>query len=185
MENDQRRDDGLAGSILDPRLIDPHQQLVTRTGLGDGDVDQIVRVLEALQGWREAEQRASEASRKYMQLNETDMKALRFLMAAQNQNLVATPGALAAHLEISTAATTKVLDRLAHAGHITRSPHPTDRRALAIAITPETYTLARETVGRQHVRRFDAAARLTPAERETVIRFLEDLGGKDPEPPPA
>src|SRR6476620_8318927 len=89
VENDQRRDDGLAGSILDPRLIDPHQQLVTRTGLGDGDVDQIVRVLEALQGWREAEQRASEASRQYMQLNETDMKALRFLMAAQNQNLVA------------------------------------------------------------------------------------------------
>jgi DNA-binding MarR family transcriptional regulator len=182
VENIQGREDGLAGSIHDPRVADPRQQLVTRDGLGNADLDQIVRVMEALQGWREAEQRASETSRKYMQLNETDMKALRFLMAARNQDLVATPGAIAAHLGISTAATTKVLDRLAQSGHITRSPHPTDRRALAIAITPETYTVAQETVGRQHVRRFDAAARLTPAERQTVIRFLEDLGGKDPAP---
>ena len=181
MENGHRSDNGLAGSIHDPRLTDPHQQLVARAGLDDADLDQIVRVMEALQGWREAEQRASEASRRYMQLNATDMKALRFLMAARNQDVIATPGAIAAHLGISTAATTKVLDRLAKAGHITRSPHPRDRRALAIAITPETYTAAQETVGRQHVRRFDAAARLAPAERETVIRFLEDLGGKDPD----
>jgi DNA-binding MarR family transcriptional regulator len=182
VENVHRAEDGLAGSVLDPRLIDPRQQLVSREGLGDADLDQIVRVMEALQGWREAEQRASEASRRYMQLNETDMKAVRFLMAARNQDLVATPGGLAAHLGISTAATTKVLDRLARAGHITRSPHPTDRRALAIAVTEETYAAARETVGRQHVRRFEAAARLQPSERETVIRFLEDLSGKDPAP---
>lgn len=32
-----------------------------------------------------------------------------------------------------------------------------------------------ETVGRQQAKRFYSAARLTPAERETVIRFLTDM----------
>jgi hypothetical protein len=32
-----------------------------------------------------------------------------------------------------------------------------------------------ETVGRQQAKRFYAAARLTPAERDVVIRFLTDM----------
>lgn len=54
-------------------------------------------------------------------------------------------------------------------------PHPTDRRALAISITPETHQAAMQTVGRQQAKRFHAAARLTPAERDVVIRFLRDM----------
>lgn len=56
-----------------------------------------------------------------------------------------------------------------------RSPHPTDRRALAITITEETRHAAMQTVGRQQAKRFYAAARLTREERAVVIRFLEDM----------
>lgn len=161
--------------MLDPRVIDPNNELVEHSSLGEDDVAQIVRVLVGVKRWREAEAALSVESRNHMKLNETDMKALRFLVMSKNQGLVATPGLLAEHLGISTAATTKLLDRLAAAGHIERSPHPTDRRALVVTITSETHDQVRSTVGRSHARRFEAAARLAPEEREVVIRFLNDL----------
>lgn len=161
--------------MLDPRIIDPNNELVDHAALGEDEVAQIVRVLVGMRRWREAETALSVQSRNHMRLNETDMKALRYLVMAKNQNVVATPGLLAEHLNISTAATTKLLDRLAAAGHIERSPHPTDRRAVMVTITQRTHEEVRDTVGRSHARRFDVAARLSPDEREVVIRFLNNL----------
>lgn len=161
--------------MVDPRLIDPGEELVSREALSEPDVDQVVRVMAALQRWREAEQRANEASRRCMRLGESDMRALRFIIVERNQGRHVTAGAISRHLGISTASTTKLLDRLAAAEHIRRTPHPTDRRALAIVVAEETHRAARETVGRHHARRFDVAAALQPADRETVIAFLNEL----------
>lgn len=166
---------GPGPGIYDVDVSDPRGELVDRSGLGDDDVHQISSLMKALGGLRDAEQKLSEASRRYMKLNTTDMRALHFLIACENSDIVATPGAISAHLGISTASTTKLLDRLERGSHITRSPHPSDRRALAIAITPDTRRSAIETVGRQHARRFIAAARLSAGERETVRRFLVDM----------
>ncbi|WP_127791978.1 MarR family winged helix-turn-helix transcriptional regulator [Agromyces sp. LHK192] len=168
--------------MLDPRVVDRDADLVPRDGLSDTEVDQIVRVLESLRSWHEASRRMSEASERYMRLNHTDMRAIRFLIAARNQEMIATPGALAEYLGISSAATTKLLDRLERGGHVERAPHPTDRRALAISVTDHTRHDARETVGRQHARRFAVAAALDADEREVVIRFLDGLAatGDDP-----
>ncbi|MCT1479802.1 MarR family winged helix-turn-helix transcriptional regulator [Microbacterium sp. p3-SID336] len=168
--------DGLAhASIYDVDASDPRSTLIDRSGVPPEDLRQIARVMEALGELRDAEQRLSQASRRYMQLNETDMRALHYLIVCDNRSLVATPSGIAHHLGVSTAATTKLLDRLEKGGHIKRSPHPTDRRALAITITPETRHAAMETVGRQQAKRFYAAARLTSDEREVVIRFLKDM----------
>ncbi|AZH79406.1 MULTISPECIES: MarR family winged helix-turn-helix transcriptional regulator [Microbacterium] len=168
--------DGLShAAIYDVEASDPRSTLVDRTGVPPEDLRQIALLMEALGNLRDAEQRLSQASRRYMQLNETDMRALHYLIVCANRELVATPSGIAGHLGVSTAATTKLLDRLERGGHIQRSPHPTDRRALAITITPETRHAAMETVGRQQAKRFYAAARLTPAERDVVIRFLEDM----------
>jgi DNA-binding MarR family transcriptional regulator len=166
-------------SMMDPRVMDPDQELVRREGMADGDVDQVVGVLEALRRWRETERRMSEVSRRYMKLGDTDMRALRFLIAMQNHGRVVTPGAIAEHLGITTASTTKLIDRLAAGDHVRRFPHPSDRRSLAIEVTEETRQVARQTVGRSHARRFDAAARLTPQEREVVIHFLDELASTD------
>lgn len=154
---------------------DPHARLINREGYSAEDLEQIGELMAAVAELREAEQRLSEASQRYMNLGQTDMKALHFLIVAQHTSTIATPGAIAAHLNISTASTTKLLDRLEAAGHIIRSPHPHDRRALAISITPETYEIAVETVGRQQARRFHAASRLTSDERDIVIAFLKDM----------
>lgn len=154
---------------------DPHQQLVDRSTLSESDAQQISELMAALGRLREAEQRLADASLRYMKLNQSDMRALHYLIVCANQGLIATPGAIAAHLNISTASTTKLLDRLERAGHITRGAHPSDRRALAIAITAETYDAAMRTVGKQQAGRFLAAARLTPDERGVVMRFLDDM----------
>ncbi|GAA3751945.1 MarR family transcriptional regulator [Microbacterium kribbense] len=161
--------------MLDPRVIDPHQELVDYSALAEDEIAQIVRVLQGIRRWREAEQKMSFTSRDRMKLNETDMQALRFLVVAKNDGRIVTPGALAGYLGISSASTTKLLDRLAAAGHIERAAHPTDRRALTIRITQQTHEQVRDTVGRTHARRFEVAARMSPAERETVIRFLDEL----------
>jgi DNA-binding MarR family transcriptional regulator len=164
--------------IYEIDINDPTGELVDRESLSSADKQQINTLMRALGGLRAAEQELSEASLRYMKLNQTDMRALHFLIACQNSGSIATPGAIASHLGISTASTTKLLDRLERGSHITRTPHPSDRRALAIAITPATRQSAIETVGRQHARRFIAAANLSTAEREVVIRFLEDMKNK-------
>ncbi|MFK3836443.1 MarR family winged helix-turn-helix transcriptional regulator [Microbacterium sp. NPDC087868] len=168
--------DGLShAAIYDVEASDPRSALVDRSGVAPEDLQQIALVMGALGELREAEQKLSRASRRYMQLNETDMRALHYLIVCANRHAIATPGGIAQHLAISTASTTKLLDRLEKGGHIVRSPHPTDRRALAITITEETRHAAMQTVGRQQAKRFYAAARLTREERAVVIRFLEDM----------
>lgn len=169
--------------MYDVSANDPQQILIDRTGMSPDEVAEISAVMQALGELRQAEERLSQASQDYMKLGRTDMMALHFLIVEENQGRVTTAGAIAAHLSISTASTTKLLDRLARGEHITRSPHPTDRRALAIRITDATRRAAYETVGTQHARRFHAAARLTSQERHVVIDFLRDMTAEISKPP--
>lgn len=154
---------------------DPESILIDRSGLDEADVQQIGKVMGALGRLRDAEHHLSEASQKYMKLGRSDMRALHYLIVAHHSKAIVTPSAIATHLGISTASTTKLLDRLEAAGHIERGPHPSDRRALAITITDETRDAATHTVGRLQAKRFHAAVRLSPAERDVVIRFLDDM----------
>ena len=171
---------------------DPHGELLDRSGMSEEELGQIDELMAALGRLRSAERELSEASLQYMKLNETDMKALHFLIACEHRGIVATPGAIATHLRISSASTTKLLDRLEKAGHLRRGTHPSDRRALAISIESATRTAAMRTVGAQQARRFHAARRLSTVERESVIGFLDDMAHEisvdgldwgDPAPP--
>ena len=171
-------------AMVDPRVIDPRRELVRRAHLTDGEVDEIVELMSALRAWHRASARMSEASRRYMRLNENDMRALRLLIASENAGEVVTARAVADHLGISSAATTKMLDRLESGGHVVRRPHPGDRRAIVLTVTPETRRAARESVGRVHARRFDVAARLSSDERGIVTRFLRELAATEEEAPP-
>ena len=170
----QGADEGVYGV----RDNDPAAQLLDLSQIDESDVEQISRLMQALGTLREAERKVSEASARYMKLNEIDMRALHYLIVNENRGRTVTPGDIAGHLGISAAATTKLLDRLERGGHVTRSPHPTDRRALQIRITAQTRQAAYETVGRHQARRFHSAARLSQSEREVVIRFLRDMASE-------
>lgn len=162
-------------NMYDIRSNDPSGELLNVSDMPEEDIEQISRLMQALGDLREAERRASDASAKYMALNDTDMRALHFLIVCENQARPVTASLISAHLAISPATTTKLLDRLERGRHITRHPHPTDRRSLTIQITPETRRAAYDTVGRLQSRRFHAAARLSREERDVVISFLKDM----------
>ncbi|GAA4282673.1 MarR family transcriptional regulator [Brevibacterium daeguense] len=162
-------------AVYDVDSNDPDGRLIDRAHFSKEEIAQISAVMQALGELREAENRLRDASLEYMKLGQTDMRAIHFLIVAENSGQVATASALAVHLGISSASTTKLVDRLERGGHLTRSPHPTDRRAQVLRITQETRKSAMETVGAQHARRFHSAARLSADEREVVIRFLLDM----------
>lgn len=151
---------------------DPHGELVDRSSLDPEQIAEIDALMAALVELRQVEEQLSRASQEFMKLNSTDMRAVHFLMISENRSEVTTPGMLGAHLGLSSGATTKLIDRLEASGHVRRTPHPHDRRSLALTVEPATREAAMSTMGRQQAGRFRAAAALSGEERSTVTRFL-------------
>ncbi len=85
----------------------------------------------------------------------------------------ATPTELARHLEISTAATTLVINRLADSGHVTREPHPSDRRKIVVRPSSQSARTARDHVALliEHTAQLDAS--FSDEQRQTVNDFLD------------
>lgn len=175
METSEQGVDGPPLHLYALNANDPKSELIDRSNIDPIDIEQISQLMGALGRLRNAEQDIALASQQYMKLGKNEMKALHFLMVAGNRDTLITPSAIAHHLNISTASTTKLLDRLEGGNHIIRAAHPTDRRALTISVTPETHQSAMDTVGRQQAKRFGAASRLTREERTVVIRFLNEM----------
>ncbi|WP_241972687.1 MarR family winged helix-turn-helix transcriptional regulator [Cryobacterium cryoconiti] len=73
-----------------------------------------------------------------LDVNSTDLSAMEHLI--QEGSL--TPGELARRLDISTAATTLVVDRLVALGHAQRNPHVSDRRKVVVVPAPESIARA-------------------------------------------
>ncbi len=86
-----------------------------------------------------------------------------------------TPTAIAGTLETSTAATSLVLNRLQASGHISRQPHPTDRRKVVVAPVRGSLVAAREHARPVTEGIDELSAALTPAERATVAAFVDGL----------
>lgn len=158
--------------MLDPRRLAASAPLVQQRGLDDSEVEEIVDLLHALRRWHRTSQAHGEAGRRFMNLGENDMRAVRYIMTANREGTIVTSTMIAAHLGISGPSVTKMLDRLTAGGHILREPHPSDRRALSILVTERTRAAAIASVGSDHSRRFEVAASLTPDERRAATRFL-------------
>lgn len=105
--------------------------------------------------------------------------ARALLVIADNEGL--RPSDLAEHLRIATRSATDVIDTLEDRGLVSRSPSPTDRRAVVLAPTPTGRELA-ESV--RQARRDNAdllAATLAPWERDTLESLLRKaLHGAEP-----
>ncbi|WP_258045980.1 MarR family winged helix-turn-helix transcriptional regulator [Leifsonia shinshuensis] len=134
-----------------------------------------VRVIASLREYRTAEQAMRRRTRESMRMGEADLKALRFLLKAEAEGRNATPVELGAHLNIKSSSVTAMLDRLTASGHITRHPHPKDRRSLTIRATPGADEEVRDTLSAMHRRLLAVAAELDPAKSETVSAFLAQL----------
>ncbi len=132
----------------------------------------VVGMLEALRTFRRADQDMRARLSAGMHMNVTDLQALRFVIAAENAGEVATPRGLATHLHISTASTTKLLDRLTGSGHLAREPHPSDRRSLVVVATDHAHEEVRERLARMHERMAEIAREVPVDARPAVEGFL-------------
>ncbi|WP_157803762.1 MarR family winged helix-turn-helix transcriptional regulator [Luteimicrobium subarcticum] len=145
-------------------------------------------VLTAVRGFLRADEAMRRRLRHAMDMNETDLRALRVMAAAELAQRRLSPRDLSRELGISTASTTKLIDRLEAEGRLRREPHPTDRRALRLVLTPDAHREVRETLGAMHGRMRAAADELSPADRDAVVRFLgalaTALGGPGVSPGP-
>ncbi|MGL3805534.1 MarR family winged helix-turn-helix transcriptional regulator [Paeniglutamicibacter sp. R2-26] len=110
---------------------------------------------------------------RHLDINATDFQALRHLIRL----LSLTPSELAAHLRISTAATTAVIDRMTKRGHVLRTPHPSDRRSFLLSPSPAA--LAQTLAALDPL--FNAAEQLTlamsPEDERAVVRYLDGVRG--------
>ncbi|MFK3834514.1 MULTISPECIES: MarR family transcriptional regulator [unclassified Microbacterium] len=103
--------------------------------------------------------------------NDTDRVAMRFIADAPADAPV-TPGDLAAHLSVSTAAITSVIRRLQERGQIVVAPHPADARSKVLRPSLRDINSPVDDL----TRRIEAIAEeFTPEQTDVVARFLRRL----------
>ncbi|MGV0108731.1 MarR family winged helix-turn-helix transcriptional regulator [Arthrobacter sp. CP30] len=73
-------------------------------------------------------------------LYRTDLHALSIMMGAARAGLTVTPGLLREELNLSSPATTALVDRLDSAGHVTRRRSDVDRRQVHLELTEKART---------------------------------------------
>lgn len=104
-------------------------------------------------------------------VNVTDMAALEQLL----NNGPMTPGQLAGHLKVTTAAATQIVDRLERAGHVARERRAHDRRKICIVPVEASVERAFAQLAPMLDGLDGVIAGLSPAERQVIERFLDQV----------
>jgi DNA-binding MarR family transcriptional regulator len=134
------------------------------------DTVQPAHVVGALSALIRAEHRHAAYLGPEMGLGLTEVMALYHLA---NEPL--TAGALRDRVGLSTGSTTALVDRLIQHDLVRRTPHPTDRRAVIVELTPDGH--ARTFAMLQHfimdVEKM--CADLTASDRAVIVPFLQRL----------
>ncbi|MFK0085390.1 MarR family winged helix-turn-helix transcriptional regulator [Glutamicibacter sp. NPDC090743] len=138
-------------------------------------VPEAVDLLNLMRRYRQAERKMRAATRGSMGMNENDMSALRFLLAAHRKGLVPRQRDFAEELGISNASVSVLIDRLCRDGYAERIVHPADRRSVGIVPTEYSDTEVRGTLQGMHERMMDAVGTLSEDERVAVAKFLESM----------
>ena len=124
-----------------------------------------LRQLAALS--RQFEAHLSEA----LAFNRTDLRAMEFLM----REGPLSPGALAARLEVTTAAGTQVVDRLVAAGHVHRERHEADRRQVIVSPVDASVERARGEVEPMAAGVGELVRNLSPEDVRVIEEFLDGV----------
>lgn len=135
-----------------------------------------VEVLTALRQYRSAEAAMRRRTRSSMGMGETDLIAVQFLIRRRREGRIVNAKDLAAYLEISSASTTVLVDRLVRSGHVRREPHPTDRRGVVIVPTTTTDSEVRATLSGMHARMIAISETLSIEEARVIVSFLDRMG---------
>lgn len=141
------------------------------------DADPTLGLLHALRRFRRADQRMRRRMCSDMDLNATDIEALRHIIAHGQEGEAVTARGLATHLDISTASTAKLLNRLSASGHVQRHPHPDDRRSVIVTATDHAHAEIRDWLADMHRQMLEVAHGVPEESRQAVIDFLDSMAG--------
>lgn len=108
-------------------------------------------------------------------LHPTDFEALVHVMDAEGRGTPLTPSELATALNLSTGATTSVIDRLERQGHVRRDRAATDRRKIHLRYAEPGAAVAAEFFGGLRTPRDTVMAGFSDAELQTIRRFLTEM----------
>lgn len=134
-----------------------------------------VDVLNLLRRYRAAETDMRSRTRSSMNMNETDLIALRYLLKAQREGRVVLQRDLVRTLAVTSASVTALVDRLSKSGHVRRESHPNDRRAVIVVPTVDSDNEVRETLGAMHQRMIALVDGLDENELAAVAKFLSGM----------
>jgi DNA-binding MarR family transcriptional regulator len=104
-------------------------------------------------------------------LNRTDLRALQVLRASDGL----TAGELARALQVTSGATTRVIDSLVASGHARREPDPRDRRRVQVKLTPEAEQMVDRSFERLRGQTRAMLQSYSDGELSTVASFLADV----------
>lgn len=104
-------------------------------------------------------------------VNPTDLAAMQHLIMDGPMS----PTQLARKLKLSTAAATVVVDRLTKVGHVTRAPHPSDRRGIVIQPAEASVARAMNTLMPMIMGIDRVIHDFSPEEQETITRYLRKV----------
>lgn len=106
-----------------------------------------------------------------LEVNPTDLQAMEHLLMGGPLG----PSELARRVGISAGAATTAIDRLVALGHVTREPHPTDRRGILVVPAPASRDRAMSRL-MPMIMGIDAQLdSFSPAEQETITRYLAQV----------
>ena len=134
-----------------------------------------IEVLRAVRRFRVADAAMRYRTQAEMNVNETDLMALRHLIACERENRVASPKYLSEFLHISSAATAKLLARLAVSGHIRREVNPEDGRAQRLFATQSSHEEMRDALAATHEQMMRVAVELSEDQQAAVVHFLDAM----------
>jgi DNA-binding MarR family transcriptional regulator len=128
-------------------------------------------------------------------MHRTDLNALAVIMRHTANGGAVTPGLLRKELNLSSPATTALIDRLDSSGHVVRERDSSDRRQVHLRMTPKAFEEGGAIFAPLSRRMGSAMASFSPEELETVSRFMtamveatvaareEPAGASTPAPP--
>lgn len=136
----------------------------------------VLSTLTAMRAFSDAMDRMHTGIRGEMEMNASDLAALRMMIVREQRGEWVSPHDIAVHLGISTASTTKLLDRLTESGHVERRPHPHDRRARIVVITDAARAEFFRHFAQRMARMRAAMDSFSDDELGSITRFFGEMG---------
>ncbi|MFN3950358.1 MarR family winged helix-turn-helix transcriptional regulator [Microbacterium sp.] len=135
----------------------------------------MAHTLRAVQTLSDALDRMHSGMKGDMDMNASDLATLRMLTIREHRGEMVSPHDVATHLRISTASTTKLIDRLVASGHLERRPHPSDGRARVVVLTDKSRREFFQHFGVHLGAMRDLAAHFDDDQLATVASFMDGL----------